>query len=105
MVVGATFLTLMRIASPAGAFGLYAVLCMGSWVFCWICYPETSGWVLLKDWFKKGYGLMIDYRWKRFLYCLNTGMESNNMENEKTARVCEAQSRGYQPQLHYGTFG
>jgi SP family myo-inositol transporter-like MFS transporter 13 len=43
LVVGATFLSLMRIASPAGVFGIYAVFCMISWAFCWICYPETSG--------------------------------------------------------------
>jgi hypothetical protein len=43
LIVGATFLSLMRIASPAGAFGIYAIFCVGSWVFCWNCYPETSG--------------------------------------------------------------
>jgi SP family myo-inositol transporter-like MFS transporter 13 len=43
LIVGATFLSLMRIASPAGAFAIYAIFCVGSWVFCWFCYPETSG--------------------------------------------------------------
>ena len=43
LIIAATFLSLMRVATPAGAFGIYAALCAASWVFCWALYPETSG--------------------------------------------------------------
>lgn len=43
MLVAATFLSLMRLASPAGAFAIYAAFCTASWVFCFLFYPETSG--------------------------------------------------------------
>ncbi|BEJ11126.1 hypothetical protein CspHIS471_0105480 [Cutaneotrichosporon sp. HIS471] len=43
LLVAATFLSLMDAATPAGAFALYAVVCLVGWVFVWRCYPETSG--------------------------------------------------------------
>lgn len=43
LVVAATFLSLMEAATPAGAFTLYALVCVLGWVFVWRCYPETSG--------------------------------------------------------------
>jgi SP family myo-inositol transporter-like MFS transporter 13 len=33
----------MNAATPSGAFGIYAVFCAAAWVFCLLCYPETSG--------------------------------------------------------------
>lgn len=43
LLVAATFLSLMEAATPSGAFGLYALVCVAGWVFVWRCYPETSG--------------------------------------------------------------
>jgi SP family myo-inositol transporter-like MFS transporter 13 len=43
LLVAATFLSLMEAATPAGAFALYAFVCVVGWVFIWRCYPETSG--------------------------------------------------------------
>ena len=43
LVVASTFLSLMVAATPAGAFMIYALLCMTGWVFCFYLYPETSG--------------------------------------------------------------
>ncbi|TXT11754.1 uncharacterized protein COLE_02164 [Cutaneotrichosporon oleaginosum] len=43
LLVAATFLSLMEAATPAGAFALYALVCVAGWVFVWCCYPETSG--------------------------------------------------------------
>ncbi|WRT66058.1 uncharacterized protein IL334_003010 [Kwoniella shivajii] len=43
LIIAGTFLSLMNAASPSGAFGLYAVFCAASWIFCFFLYPETSG--------------------------------------------------------------
>ncbi|GMK54291.1 hypothetical protein CspeluHIS016_0108770 [Cutaneotrichosporon spelunceum] len=43
LLVAATFLSLMEVATPSGAFTLYALVCVLGWVFIWRCYPETSG--------------------------------------------------------------
>ncbi|ORY32625.1 and other transporter-domain-containing protein [Naematelia encephala] len=43
LVISATFLSLMRTATPSGAFGIYAGFCFLSWIFCILVYPETSG--------------------------------------------------------------
>ncbi|WVF71779.1 hypothetical protein IAT40_006587 [Kwoniella sp. CBS 6097] len=43
LVVAGTFLSLMNDITPAGAFTLYAFFCASGWVFCYYCYPETSG--------------------------------------------------------------
>lgn len=47
MLIAGTFLSLMDAATPSGAFGIYAGFCVIGWVFCWMLYPETSGWVFL----------------------------------------------------------
>ncbi|CED85172.1 general substrate transporter [Phaffia rhodozyma] len=43
LVISATFLSLMEAITPAGAFGVYAGFCFIGWLFCFFCYPETSG--------------------------------------------------------------
>ncbi|ORX36912.1 general substrate transporter [Kockovaella imperatae] len=43
LLVAATFLSLLRVATPSGAFILYAVICLVGWTFCLLLYPETSG--------------------------------------------------------------
>lgn len=42
-VVSSTFLTLLDAIGPSGAFLLYAVMCAGSFVFCYYKTPETTG--------------------------------------------------------------
>lgn len=42
-VVSSTFLTLLDAIGPGGAFLLYAVMCAGSFVFCYYKTPETTG--------------------------------------------------------------
>lgn len=43
LLIAVTFLSLMKAATPAGAFGIYASICALSWVFTYFCYPETAG--------------------------------------------------------------
>ncbi|WVR07320.1 hypothetical protein IAU60_004361 [Kwoniella sp. DSM 27419] len=49
LVVAATFLSLMRAISPAGAFGLYAVLCTLGWIFCYLLSLEEVSYVFEND--------------------------------------------------------
>lgn len=42
-VVSSTFLTLLDAIGPGGAFLLYAIMCAGSFVFCYYKTPETTG--------------------------------------------------------------
>ncbi len=46
LLISSTFLSLMDAATPSGAFGLYAGLCVLGWLFCVLLYPETSGCVV-----------------------------------------------------------
>ena len=43
LLIGATYLFLMDAITPAGAFGLYSVICLLCWLFCVFCFPETAG--------------------------------------------------------------
>jgi sugar porter (SP) family MFS transporter len=42
-VVSSTFLTLLDAIGPGGAFLLYAIMCAGSFIFCYYKTPETTG--------------------------------------------------------------
>ncbi|KAF1988032.1 general substrate transporter [Aulographum hederae CBS 113979] len=42
-LVGLTFLPMLELLSPAGTFGVYAVVCVVGWVAVWRWYPERSG--------------------------------------------------------------
>ncbi len=42
LAISSTFLTLMETITPSGAFGLYAAICAGGWIFCLYCLPETA---------------------------------------------------------------
>ena len=41
--IGLTFLPMMEYLSPVWTFALYALVCTGGWVACWVVYPETKG--------------------------------------------------------------
>lgn len=43
LVISSTFLTMLQNITPAGTFGLFAALCLVSWVFVYLFYPELSG--------------------------------------------------------------
>ena len=43
LIIGATYLSLMGRITPAGAFGLYAGVCVLGWLFCVFAFPETAG--------------------------------------------------------------
>lgn len=59
LLIGATYLSLMDRITPAGAFGLYAGLCLLGWIFCLFCFPETAGLTLeeVQLVFEQGFGL------------------------------------------------
>ena len=58
LLIGATYLSLMDRVTPAGAFGLYAGLCLLGWIFCLFCFPETAGLTLeeVQLVFEQGFG-------------------------------------------------
>ena len=41
LIIGATYLSLVRAATSSGAFGFYAGLCALGFVFCVCCFPDT----------------------------------------------------------------
>ena len=41
LIIGATYLSLVRAATSSGAFGFYAGLCAIGFVFCLCCFPDT----------------------------------------------------------------
>jgi len=43
LLVSLTFLSLMKLISPGGAFWLYATLCLVTFIFVWRWVPETKG--------------------------------------------------------------
>lgn len=43
LVISSTFLTMLENITPPGTFGLFAALCLLSWIFVFCCYPELSG--------------------------------------------------------------
>jgi len=59
LLIAATFLSLMDAATPAGAFALYALVCVAGWVGCYCLYPETSGLSLeqVNELFSDGFGV------------------------------------------------
>ncbi|KAL5520883.1 hypothetical protein ACEPAF_2886 [Sanghuangporus sanghuang] len=59
LLIGSTYLSLMDAITPAGAFGFYAGLCFLGWLFCLICYPETSQLSLeeVTEIFRDGFGV------------------------------------------------
>lgn len=66
--VGLTFLPLMQLVTPSGAFGLYAGVCVGAWVAIWRVYPETAGLGLedVQGLLAEGFGVEESVlRWKR----------------------------------------
>lgn len=59
LVISATFLSLMELITPSGAFGLYSVFCIVGWGFCYLCQPETAGLTLEEvcDLFEDDFGV------------------------------------------------
>ncbi|GJN90289.1 hypothetical protein Rhopal_003297-T1 [Rhodotorula paludigena] len=43
LLVSSTFLYLSKALTPAGAFGFFALVCLGGWIFTWLYLPETKG--------------------------------------------------------------
>jgi MFS family permease len=43
LLISSTFLSLVKATGPAGAFWIYAALCMFAFVFLWRAVPETKG--------------------------------------------------------------
>ncbi|GAA5991125.1 hypothetical protein JCM10908_006549 [Rhodotorula pacifica] len=43
LIVSSTFLHLSHAATPAGAFGIYAIVAALAWIFTWTFLPETKG--------------------------------------------------------------
>jgi len=64
LLIGSTYLSLMAAITPAGAFGLYAGLCLLGWLFCVFCFPETAGLSLeeVQSIFADGFGIKASVR-------------------------------------------
>lgn len=59
LIISSTFLSMMKGLTPSGAFGLYAGVCFGGWVFILLCYPEVKGLALedVRRVFSDGFGV------------------------------------------------
>ncbi|KAJ4318953.1 hypothetical protein N0V94_004184 [Neodidymelliopsis sp. IMI 364377] len=42
-IVGLSFLPMMELLTPSGAFAVYALVCLLGWIAVWAVYPETAG--------------------------------------------------------------
>jgi len=67
IIISSTFLSLMKGATPSGAFGFYAGICFAGWVFIVFCFPEAKGMPLenIREVFQHGFGVRYASKWQR----------------------------------------
>ncbi|KAM5540670.1 hypothetical protein V8D89_005701 [Ganoderma adspersum] len=75
LAIGATYLSLMARITPAGAFGLYAGVCVLGWLFCVFAFPETAGLSLEEVGliFRDGFGIKESERLRKEKRALQRG--------------------------------
>ncbi|KAI0424283.1 myo-inositol transporter [Xylaria sp. FL1042] len=59
LIVSSTFLSLIKGATPSGAFGFYGGICFLGWIFVIFCFPEVKGMPLeeVRQVFEHGFGV------------------------------------------------
>ncbi|OQV01494.1 hypothetical protein CLAIMM_06841 isoform 2 [Cladophialophora immunda] len=67
IIIASTFLSIMKHATPSGAFGIYSGICFVGWLFIIFCYPECKGMPLetVREVFRTGFGVRYSKRWQR----------------------------------------
>jgi hypothetical protein len=92
LLIAATFLSLMKAATPAGAFAIYSSVCALSWVFTYLCYPETSGCV---PWVRERWNrsLPIVSHWSKCAPCLSTISVSDDASSLFCSLLCHSLDR------------
>ncbi|KAJ9609378.1 hypothetical protein H2200_005705 [Cladophialophora chaetospira] len=67
IIIASTFLSIMKGATPSGAFGLYSAICFVGWLFIIFCYPECKGMPLeaVREVFSTGFGVRYSKQWQR----------------------------------------
>ena len=67
IIIASTFLSIMKGASPSGAFGLYGGICFCGWLFVIFFYPEVKGMPLesIREVFQNGFGVKFSKQWQR----------------------------------------
>ncbi|KAK5069207.1 hypothetical protein LTR64_008639 [Lithohypha guttulata] len=67
IIIASTFLSIMKGASPTGAFSLYGSICFLGWLFVIFCYPEVKGMPLesIREVFQNGFGVRYSKQWQR----------------------------------------
>ncbi|KAJ3579576.1 hypothetical protein NPX13_g986 [Xylaria arbuscula] len=61
LIISSTFLSLIKGATPSGAFGFYGAVCFLGWVFVIFCFPEVKGLALedIRQVFEHGFGVRV----------------------------------------------
>lgn len=67
IIIASTFLSIMKGATPSGAFGLYSGICFVGWLFIVFLYPDVKGMPLesIREVFQHGFGLRYSKQWQR----------------------------------------
>jgi len=67
IIIASTFLSIMKGATPSGAFGLYGGICFLGWLFVIFFYPEVKGMPLecIREVFQVGFGVKFSKQWQR----------------------------------------
>ena len=67
IIIASTFLSIMKGATPSGAFGLYSGICFLGWLFVIFFYPEVKGMPLesIREVFATGFGVKYSKQWQR----------------------------------------
>lgn len=67
IIIASTFLSIMKGATPSGAFGLYGAICFCGWLFFIFFYPEVKGMPLesIREVFQDGFGVKYSKKWQR----------------------------------------
>lgn len=67
IIIASTFLSIMKGATPSGAFGLYSGICFIGWLFILFLYPDVKGMPLesIREVFEHGFGVRWSKQWQR----------------------------------------
>jgi MFS transporter, SP family, solute carrier family 2 (myo-inositol transporter), member 13 len=67
IIIASTFLSLMKAATPSGAFGFYCGICFLGWLFVVFFYPDVKGMPLetIREVFRHGFGVKYSKQWQR----------------------------------------
>ena len=80
LIIASTFLSLMKGATPSGAFGFYAGICYAGWLFVVFFYADCKEMSLeaIREVYKDGFGVEFARQWQK---------ENKAKKHEETTRV------------------